>query len=161
MTGIEKIQTKICERTEAEKIIKGWKEKKFKIVFTNGCFDILHKGHIGYLSKAADLGDKLIIGLNSDSSVKLIKGSNRPIQNESSRSFILASLFFTDLVILFNEATPYELIKNINPEILVKGKDYKPNEIIGADIVKNNGGEIITIDLVEGYSTSSIIEKIK
>jgi len=161
MTGIDKILSRIKNHKEAERIVKKWKEEKLKIVFTNGCFDILHKGHIDYLSKASDLGDRLIIGLNSDTSVKKIKGSGRPVQDQSSRSYTLASLFFTDLVILFDEETPYELIKLLEPDILVKGKDYKPEEVVGADIVKNNGGEIVTIDFVEGYSSSSIISSIK
>jgi len=161
MTAINKIHSKIRERSGSENIIKSWKAENLKIVFTNGCFDILHKGHIEYLAKASELGDKLVIGLNSDFSVRNLKGSGRPVQDENARSIIMASLFFTDLVVLFDEETPFELIKFIQPDILVKGKDYKPEEIAGADIVKKTGGEIVTIELTDGFSTSSIIDKIK
>ena len=132
-----------------------------KKVFVSGCFDILHLGHIDYLSKAADLGDILIIGLNTDDSVKRLKGPHRPINDEYSRALLLASLQFVHAVVLFDEDTPYDLIKCIQPNILVKGKDYKPEEIAGYDIIQQNQGEVITIDLVEGYSTSIIENKIK
>ena len=129
-----------------------------KIVFTNGCFDILHRGHIEYLSKASDLGDVLIIGLNTDASVKRIKGEGRPVQDETSRALILASLRFVEAVILFDEDTPYDLISMIKPDVLVKGGDYTEETIVGADIVKAIGGEVVTIPLVEGYSTSGLIK---
>lgn len=138
-----------------------WKFKQRKIVFTNGCFDILHRGHIEYLAKASDLGDELIIGLNTDKSVKKLKGSARPLQDEYSRALQLASLHFVSAVVLFDEETPYELIKIIQPDFLVKGSDYKAEEIVGYDILKVKGGKICTIDFVDGYSTSSLIEKIK
>lgn len=131
-----------------------------KIVFTNGCFDILHLGHIDYLSKAADLGDMLIIGLNSDLSVSSIKGNTRPLQDEMSRAMVLASLCFVDIVVLFGEDTPYNLIKVTQPDILVKGADYKPEDIVGYDIVKKKGGEIATLSFLEGYSTTAIEKKI-
>jgi len=132
-----------------------------KIVFTNGCFDLLHQGHIEYLAKASELGDLLIIGLNTDDSIKRIKGSNRPINKENARANVLASLVFVDGVFFFDEDTPYELIKRVNPDVLVKGADYKEENIVGYDIVKANGGEIKTIDLVDGYSTTNLIDKIK
>jgi len=138
-----------------------WRFRGKKIIFTNGCFDILHLGHIDYLSKAADLGDILIIGLNTDISVKKIKGNKRPVNNETSRSMVLASLKFVTAVILFDEDTPYNLIRSISPDILVKGSDYSPEKIVGYDIIKATGGEIVTIDFLEGYSSSSIIGKIK
>jgi len=138
-----------------------WKFRDLKLVFTNGCFDILHLGHIDYLSRAADLGKILIVGLNTDASVKRIKGNNRPVNNEHARAITLASLRFVHAVVLFDEDTPYELIKTIRPDILVKGSDYEPEKIIGYDIVKEKGGEIVTIDFLEGYSTTSVIEKIK
>jgi rfaE bifunctional protein nucleotidyltransferase chain/domain len=138
-----------------------WQFKSKPVVFTNGCFDILHHGHIDYLSKAADLGDILIVGLNSDSSVKKLKGDKRPVNNENDRAMILASLNFIKAVVLFEEETPYELIKAINPDILVKGSDYAVEKIVGYDIVKAHGGEIKTIDFLEGYSTSDLITKIK
>lgn len=135
-------------------------DKYKKIVFTNGCFDILHLGHIDYLSKSKELGDILIVALNSDQSIKNIKGTQRPINNQYMRSMILASLFFVDIVIIFNEDTPEKLIKIIKPDILVKGGDYNIDTIVGGDIVKSYGGEIKIINYVEGYSTTNIINKI-
>lgn len=153
--------SKEADKTNFSRILSFWAFREKKTVFTNGCFDILHLGHIDYLSKAADLGDILIIGLNTDFSVKKIKGDKRPVNKEISRAAVLASLNFVSAVVLFDEETPYDLIKFIRPNILVKGSDYKPENIVGSDIVKENGGEIITIDFLEGYSTSSIIENIK
>jgi D-glycero-beta-D-manno-heptose 1-phosphate adenylyltransferase len=138
-----------------------WKFKDMSVVFTNGCFDILHLGHIDYLSKTADQGKILIVGLNTDLSVKKIKGEKRPLNNEVSRATVLSSLFFVDAVVLFDEDTPRELIKTISPDVLVKGSDYKAEEIAGYDIVKSYGGKIVTVDFLDGYSTTSIIEKIK
>jgi rfaE bifunctional protein nucleotidyltransferase chain/domain len=138
-----------------------WRREKQTIVFTNGCFDILHRGHVDYLSKAADLGNKLIIGVNTDASVSKLKGPHRPIQDQESRMLILASLAFVDAVILFDEPTPYELIKLVQPDILVKGSDYQVENIVGYDIVQAKGGEIKTIDFIPGYSTSAIESKIK
>lgn len=164
MTTLEIIKKKIYPRADGTilKQIAAWRLKDNKIVFTNGCFDILHYGHIDYLCKAADMGDILIIGLNSDSSVKKLgKGPNRPIQNENDRALILSSLHFVDAVVIFEEETPYELIKIIQPDVLVKGGDWKEEEIIGADIVKSKGGLVTTIPFVEGYSTTNIENKIK
>lgn len=138
-----------------------WRFKNEKIVFTNGCFDIVHKGHIEYLAQSASLGTKLVIGLNTDASVKRLKGEKRPINDQVARAILLSALIFVDKVVLFNEDTPYELIKYIQPDVLVKGKDYKPENIVGYDIVKEKGGEIITIDLTEGFSTTSILNKIQ
>lgn len=138
-----------------------WRFKNEKIVFTNGCFDIVHKGHIEYLAQAAALGTKLVVGLNTDTSVKRLKGKKRPINNQEARAILLSALIFIDKIVLFDEDTPYELIKYIQPDILVKGKDYKPEQIVGYDIVKNKGGEIITIDLTVGYSTTSILNKLQ
>ncbi len=133
-----------------------------KVVFTNGCFDILHQGHLDYLCKARDLGDFLVVGLNTDASVKrLNKSPERPINTEKSRAQILASLLFVDAVVLFDEDTPYELIKIVQPDVLVKGADYKPDEIVGADVVKARGGEVVTIELTQGFSTTALIQKIK
>jgi len=167
MKTIDLIQSKIFnfnkeeDRINLSRMLAYWRFREKKIVFTNGCFDILHLGHIDYLSKAADLGNILIVGLNSDKSIKKIKGDKRPITNELSRSKILASLNFVSTVILFDEDTPYNLIKIINPDILVKGSDYTPEKIIGCDIIKAKEGEVVTIDFLDGYSTTSIIEKIK
>lgn len=132
-----------------------------KIVFTNGCFDILHLGHLEYLFSARQLGDLLVLGLNSDDSVKRLKGSSRPVNSFNIRASMLASLYFIDYVIEFSEDTPYELIKSVKPDILVKGGDYNINEIVGGDIVKGKGGKIITIPFVEGFSTTSFIQRLK
>ena len=137
-----------------------WK-KKGSVVFTNGCFDILHPGHLYYLEKASKLGHVLIIGLNTDESIKRLKGKGRPINNEQTRIEMLANLAIVDAIVLFEEDTPYELIKYINPDILVKGSDYLIEEIVGHDIVLKNGGSVIPIDLLEGYSSTRIIEKIQ
>jgi D-glycero-beta-D-manno-heptose 1-phosphate adenylyltransferase len=133
-----------------------------KIVFTNGCFDILHQGHVDYLCKAKDLGNILIVGLNTDASVKrLNKSPERPINKEQSRALVLAALVLVDAIVLFDEDTPYELIKTVQPDVLVKGADYKAEDIVGYDIVKARGGEVVTIELTEGFSTTELIKKIK
>jgi rfaE bifunctional protein nucleotidyltransferase chain/domain len=131
-----------------------------KVIFTNGCFDILHRGHLEYLARASEFGDYLIVGLNSDQSVKRLKGNDRPLNDEVSRGLLLAALCFVDLVVVFDEDTPFELIQLIQPDVLIKGADYKPHEIVGADTVKSKGGEVITIDLVKGFSTSNIIKSL-
>jgi rfaE bifunctional protein nucleotidyltransferase chain/domain len=160
MKKLELINSMIFDNKEEIKFWLGyWRFHQNKIVFTNGCFDILHRGHIDYLANAADLGDVLIIGLNADESVSRIKGINRPIQDQTSRAMILSALHFVDAVVLFNEDTPYDLIKYVKPDILVKGSDYKPEEIVGYDVVNEKGGEIITIDFLEGFSTSNIIQR--
>jgi D-glycero-beta-D-manno-heptose 1-phosphate adenylyltransferase len=162
LTNLDIIKRKIYTKEFLLKQIAIWRMKDLKIVFTNGCFDILHPGHIDYLSKAADLGDILIVGLNSDSSVKqLNKGTNRPIQTQDDRSIILSSIQFIEAIIIFDEATPYELIKALKPDILVKGGDWKEADIVGSDIVKAKGGSVISIPFVEGYSTTNIEAKIK
>ena len=160
MDKLRVIKSKIIKADSVQNWLTYWKFKRKIIVFTNGCFDILHRGHIEYLLKAAKNGDVLIVGLNTDKSVKKIKGSGRPYQDQKSRALILASLHFVTAVILFNEETPYELIKLIQPDVLVKGGDYRPEEIVGYDIVKAKGGKVVTIDYINGYSTSSIIERI-
>jgi D-glycero-beta-D-manno-heptose 1-phosphate adenylyltransferase len=132
-----------------------------KIVFTNGCFDILHLGHIDYLSRAADLGEILIVGINSDASTSRLKGPNRPINNQEQRSMIVASLAFVDAVVIFDEPTPYEIIKIIQPDVLVKGSDYRAEDIVGYDIVNGRNGIVKTIDFLPGYSTTLIEEKIR
>ena len=160
MKKIEFISSKILDREQLRRACVVWSFKDRKVVFTNGCFDILHFGHIEYLAKAAELGDVLVIGMNSDSSVHRIKGESRPINDEHSRSMVLASLEFVTAVVLFDEETPYELIKTIQPDILVKGKDYKIEEIAGHDIVLAKGGKVETIKLTPGYSTTAIEQKI-
>lgn len=141
--------------------ITGWQAAGNKVVFTNGVFDLLHIGHITYLAKAAELGDKLVIGLNSDISVKRIKGESRPINSENNRAALLAALFFVDAVVLFEEDTPLNLITALMPDVLVKGADYTIENVVGAKEVMANGGEVKTISFVEGHSSTSIIQKIK
>ncbi len=161
MSYLEINQQKILNQEGLKSKIAYWKFKGVRVVFTNGCFDIIHLGHVDYLSKAKDLGDILIIGLNTDSSVSRIKGPTRPVNNETARANILASFNFVDAIVLFDEETPYELINKVKPDILVKGSDYNPEDIVGNDIVKKSGGKIETIDFLEGYSTSLVIEKLK
>lgn len=160
MKEIDLIKNKILTLQDLGTKLREWSKEGKKIVFTNGCFDIIHQGHIDYLAKAKDLGDILIIGLNTDQSVSTIKGKNRPIQDQESRAIILASMQFVDAIVYFSDPTPYELISSIQPDILVKGADYKPEEIVGYDIVKQKGGEIKTLTFLEGYSTTSIENKI-
>jgi D-glycero-beta-D-manno-heptose 1-phosphate adenylyltransferase len=152
---------KIISREQLPDLLARWRQEQQRVVFTNGCFDLLHLGHVDYLEKARQLGDKLILGLNSDASMRRLKGPSRPLQDEMSRSRIMASLLFIDAVVIFDEDTPYELIRQVSPDILVKGDDYTIQTIVGHDLVLQRGGEVKTISLVNGYSTSGIIEKIK
>jgi rfaE bifunctional protein nucleotidyltransferase chain/domain len=156
------LKDKIVSKEEALERVKALRySSPKKIVFTNGCFDLLHPGHVDYLSQARDLGDLLILGLNTDNSVRrLNKAPNRPVNNEQTRATVLAGLGCIDLIVLFDEETPYELIKFLQPNVLVKGNDYKAENIVGYDIVKANKGEVITIQMLEGYSTTKLIEKI-
>jgi cytidyltransferase-like protein len=161
MSFHNQLKEKVVSQDQALKELKAWREKNKKIVFTNGCFDIIHPGHIDYLSQARDLGDILVLGLNTDQSVRrLNKGSNRPINDERTRAYVLAGLASVDLIVFFDEETPYNLIKLLQPNVLVKGNDYEVEKIIGFDILKENGGDVITIPFLEGYSTSSLIKKI-
>jgi D-glycero-beta-D-manno-heptose 1-phosphate adenylyltransferase len=157
MTTLDVTNNKILDHKVLGNRLAMWRLFNNKIVFTNGCFDILHRGHIEYLSQARDKGEILVIGLNSDASVKRIKGEGRPLQDEMSRALVLASLRIVDAVVLFDEDTPYELIKIVKPDVLVKGSDYTEETIVGADFVKANGGEVVTIPIVEGYSTTKIL----
>jgi rfaE bifunctional protein nucleotidyltransferase chain/domain len=157
MNSADKISTVINLKIK----IQQWKANGDQVVFTNGCFDILHLGHIDYLEKAAQKGDKLIIGLNTDDSVKRLKGEERPVNNEYARARILSALSFVDAVITFGEDTPYKLIQELLPTTLVKGSDYLAEDIVGADIVIASGGSVETIDLVDGYSTTNLINKLK
>lgn len=161
MHKLEIIKSKIFTAKEDLRYqLAYWRFRSEKVVFTNGCFDILHRGHIDYLSKAADEGNVLIIGLNTDNSVRRIKGDSRPIQDETSRAMILAALSFVNAIVLFDEETPYELIKFVQPDVLVKGSDYNIEDIVGYDVVNAKGGFVKTIEFLDGFSTSSIIEKI-
>jgi D-glycero-beta-D-manno-heptose 1-phosphate adenylyltransferase len=155
------INNKIFDNKSLHATLATWRSKNYKIVFTNGCFDILHRGHVEYLAKAASFGDVMLVGLNSDKSVRNIKGPERPVQDEKARSLILASLQFVAGVCLFSEDTPYNLIQTVQPDYLVKGSDYNPEDIVGYDIVIAKGGEIKTIDLVAGHSTTVIINKLR
>lgn len=152
---------RIVTRENAVAMIEAWKKEGHQVVFTNGCFDIIHAGHVQYLEQAHTLGDRLIIGLNSDRSVKRLKGPNRPVNGEWARACVLASLRFTDAVVVFEEDTPLELIKALKPDVLVKGGDYAIENIVGADFVKSIGGKTEIIRFVEGYSSSTIIQKLK
>lgn len=158
---LQTIKNKILTLEQLTSVLTLLRLKQKKIVFTNGCFDIIHQGHVDYLAKAREKGDILILGLNTDNSVHRLKGETRPIQDEQSRAMIIASLLCVDYVVLFNEDTPYELIKQIQPDVLVKGADYKVENIVGYDIVTAKGGKVETIEFLEGYSTSNIVNKIK
>lgn len=155
------ITDKISDLASLKMKRQNWAIEGKKVVFTNGVFDLLHIGHITYLAKAAELGDKLVIGLNADSSVTRIKGENRPVNDQSSRAAILAALFFVDAIVVFEEDTPLNLISTLLPDYLVKGADYSIDNIVGAKEVIANGGEVKTINFVEGYSSTSIINKIR
>jgi rfaE bifunctional protein nucleotidyltransferase chain/domain len=161
MTHIESIHSKIHTWETLKTQVATWQAQGKKIVFSNGCFDLVHKGHIDYLNRAADLGDVLVMGLNTDASVSKIKGPHRPIQDEQSRLLIMAALQCVSAVVLFNEETPYDLIKLVQPDVLVKGSDYQPENIVGYDIVTTKGGLVKTIDFLPGYSTSAIEKRIK
>ena len=158
---MEKYRLKIKELHEAKSHLEKLKSENRKIVFTNGCFDILHIGHARYLYAARELGDFLIVGLNSDRSVKSIKGPSRPVMPQEERAEMLASLECVNMVVIFDEDDPHEIIKQLMPHILVKGGDWKEDEIIGSDIVKKNGGEVRRIPFVDGSSTTDIIKKMR
>ena len=158
---LNKLKAKIFKIKDLSRIIKQWRLNGDKIVFTNGCFDLIHLGHLEILARSADLGDKLIVGINSDMSIKKIKGNSRPIIEEDSRVKQLAAIEFIDAVILFNEDTPYDLINILKPDVLTKGGDYKKNDIVGNQLINKEQGEVVIIPLTQGYSTTSILEKIK
>ena len=161
MKSVQSIPSKIYDLPQLLQEVKRWRVKNKKVVFTNGVFDILHEGHIASLSQAATHGDVLVVGLNSDASVKRLKGDSRPVNTQAARALILASLVMTDAVVIFDEDTPLNLIKAIMPEVLVKGGDYTVEQIAGAKEVIANGGQVILADMVEGISTTAIIEKMK
>lgn len=161
MKSVQVIPSKIYSLPDLERAVRMWRLINKKIVFTNGVFDLLHEGHIASLSQAASYGNILIIGLNSDDSVKRLKGPSRPVNNENARALVLASLLMTDAVILFEDDTPLALIKAIMPDVLVKGGDYTIEQIAGAREVIAGGGEVILANMVEGISTTAIIEKLK
>lgn len=157
----QQIENKIFQSiNEFNPVLKTWKKKHIKLVFTNGCFDIFHRGHADSLLKSAAFGDKLIVGLNSDVSIKQLKGESRPVFNQEARAFVLASLLVVDAVIIFGEQTPYHLIRAIQPDVLVKGSEYKVEEVVGHDIVMARGGKVERISLTPGFSTTDAIQKI-
>jgi len=158
---LDSINAKIYELDVLKRRLAAWRVRSEKIVFTNGCFDLLHLGHISYLSETKALGDKLIIGLNSDASVQRLKGESRPINSIQSRAMMLASFSFVDAVVVFEEDTPLNLITALSPDILVKGGDYKLNQIVGHDVVIKQGGEVTTIPFLDGYSSSKKVARIK
>lgn len=153
------IAYKIVDMTTLQSRLHHWRAVGDRVVFTNGCFDILHRGHVELLAQCRELGDHVVLGLNSDASTRRLKGPQRPINDQLSRAIVLAGLSFVDAIIIFEEDTPLEMITQIHPDVLVKGGDYKASEIIGADFVKNNGGEVRIIPLVDGFSTTSIISR--
>lgn len=157
MTPRSKIKTK----DEIVSILKDAKSEKKKIVFTNGVFDLLHRGHAEYLEETSTLGDILVVGVNSDESVKRLKGDNRPVNTQEDRAYLLASLLFVDYVCIFEEDTPLDLIETVQPDILVKGGDYHLDEIVGRDTVESGGGKVLTIPLIKGRSTTDLIKRIK
>lgn len=162
MSYHKKLSEKFHTKESLKTLLSQWNLENKELVFTNGCFDILHRGHVEYLCHARDLGDKLILGLNTDASVKRLgKSPERPINSQETRATILAALECVDAIILFDEDTPLELIDFVQPDILVKGSDYKAEDIVGYDIVKAKGGKVITIQLVDGFSTTTLIEKMK
>ena len=162
MSFHQQLRDKVVAKEKAAEKLQAMRDLGKKIVFTNGCFDILHPGHVDYLSQARDLGDILVLGLNTDNSVRLLnKAPNRPINDEHTRALVLAGLASVDLIVLFDEETPYELIRFINPDVLVKGDDYQVERIVGFDIVKAAGGKVVTIPFLPGYSTTRLIQKIQ
>ncbi len=161
MKQLQTIQQKIVQREDLPSRLDESFRATHRIVFTNGCFDILHLGHASYLADARDLGDVLVVGLNTDESVRRIKGKNRPVKDQQTRALLLASLQVVDLVVLFGEDTPAELIRLVKPDILAKGGDYRKEEIVGYETVTAYGGEIVTIPFLEGHSSSSLIQKIE
>jgi D-glycero-beta-D-manno-heptose 1-phosphate adenylyltransferase len=161
MKATKHIQEKILDAHKLQQQLMRWRKFSKKIAFTNGCFDILHAGHIHSLMQAASFADVLIVGLNSDASTKRLKGENRPVNNEQNRALLLASLVMVDAVVLFDEDTPYELITSVMPDVLVKGGDYTVDTIVGAKEVIENGGTVEIIPLVEGLSTTNLLHKIE
>lgn len=155
------VAAKIMNWTQARLACEDWRADGLQIVFTNGCFDILHKGHVQYLVQASALGSKLIVGMNSDDSTRRLKGPGRPINRQDSRAFVLAALSMVDAVVVFDEDTPLELIKTLGPNYLVKGGDYSREQIAGHEFVTANGGEVVVLPYLPGFSTSGIEQKIK
>ncbi|MCB9080963.1 MAG: D-glycero-beta-D-manno-heptose 1-phosphate adenylyltransferase [Lewinellaceae bacterium] len=161
MSYLDNVQKKLMSWDMAAAQVQAWQARGDRIVFTNGCFDLLHYGHLHYLAQARDLGDRLVIGLNSGESVSRLKGPTRPINDESTRQLMLASLAFVDAVVVFGEDTPLALIQQLNPDVLVKGGDYAPETIVGASWVEERGGQVVVLPFVSGYSTTALETRIK
>ncbi|MDD5422800.1 MAG: D-glycero-beta-D-manno-heptose 1-phosphate adenylyltransferase [Candidatus Omnitrophota bacterium] len=153
------MEHKVKSAQALSRILSGLRSRDKKIVFTNGCFDILHAGHVEYLKMARELGDILVVGINSDASVRSIKGASRPINAQADRAKIVASLYFVDFAVIFNENTPERLIKVLRPDVLAKGGDWKLKDIVGGDFVKAHGGRVVSVPFLKGYSTTSLIKK--
>jgi rfaE bifunctional protein nucleotidyltransferase chain/domain len=161
MSHLKNINSKIYSLDTLTTQVEQWKATGNKVVFTNGCFDIIHRGHIEVLARTANLGEKLIIGLNSDQSIQKLKGEDRPIIDEQSRAILLAALSFVDAIVLFSEDTPLKLISTLLPDVLAKGGDYEIETIVGHDIVQKNGGKVKLVPFLDGFSSTTIIDKIK
>ncbi len=161
MSFFSTIESKIQTPEQISETLSAWRAKGEKIVFTNGCFDLLHYGHLHYLAQARDLGDRLVIGLNSAGSVRRLKGPKRPINDELTRTHMLAALAVVDAVVVFEEDTPINLIRHVLPDILVKGGDWKPEQIVGSDVVLAQGGQVFSLPYIDGYSTTNIEQKIR
>jgi rfaE bifunctional protein nucleotidyltransferase chain/domain len=161
MKPLQQVEAKIMDWDQATEQVQAWQAEGQKIVFTNGCFDLLHYGHLHYLAEARGLGDRLVLGLNSAASVARLKGPHRPINDEMTRTWQMAALGFVDLVVVFEKDTPLELIETIQPDILIKGGDYAPESIVGAEVVLQKGGQVLTLPFIEGYSTTRIESKIR
>lgn len=157
----QKITHKVQDWSTAAQTVRKWQNNGLEIVFTNGCFDLVHFGHLAYLAEAAAQGQKLVLGLNSDASVARLKGAHRPIKDQKNRSYLLASLEMVDLVVLFEEDTPLELIQTIQPDVLVKGGDWSIEEIVGSELVLAKGGSVKSLTFVKGYSTTNLEQKIQ
>ena len=161
MSHLKNINSKVSNLDALTSQVEQWKMAGKKVVFTNGCFDIIHRGHIEVLVRTADLGDKLVIGLNSDQSIQKLKGKDRPVIDEQSRAILLAALSFVDAIVLFSEDTPLKLISALLPDVLAKGGDYEIETIVGHEIVQENGGKVELVPFVDGFSSTIIIDKIK
>jgi len=161
MSHLKTLNSKVYNLDALTNQVEQWKMAGKKVVFTNGCFDIIHRGHIEVLARTADLGDKLVIGLNSDQSIQKLKGKDRPVIDEQSRAILLAALSFVDAIVLFSEDTPLELISALLPDVLAKGGDYEIETIVGHEIVQKNSGKVKLVPFVDGFSSTNIIDKIK
>lgn len=161
MSFFSTITSKIQTLEQLPATLERWRQAGDRVVFTNGCFDILHYGHLHYLAEARDLGDRLVIGLNSGASVQRLKGPTRPINDELTRTHLLAALQVVDAVVIFDEDTPLELIRLVQPDVLVKGGDWRPEQIVGSDLVLAQGGKVLSLPFIQGYSTTNIEQKIK